>query len=129
MLLQAQSLRNLKDIYCSGGRWSQKIHDIMLDMGFSPCKAGPCVWLRKAKCATKYEYVAIYVDDLLIACTCASEFIHTHKRKHNLKIKVDETFKVPSWMRLSPGPRWHPCCTAQNVHLQDPRLFPSDVLW
>ena len=39
----------------SGLRWSQKIHDIMLDMGFSPCKADPCVWLRKAKCATKYE--------------------------------------------------------------------------
>ena len=61
----------------SGLRWSQKTHDIMLDMDFSPCKADPCVWLRKAKCATKYEYVAIYVDDLLIACDCASEFIHT----------------------------------------------------
>ena len=61
----------------------------MLDMGFSPSKADPCVWLRKAKCATKYEYVAIYVDDLLIACTWASEFIHTLKRKHNLKIKGD----------------------------------------
>ena len=61
----------------SGLRWSQKIHDIMLDMGFSPSKADPCVWLRKAKCATKYEYVAIYVDDLLIACDCASDFIHT----------------------------------------------------
>ena len=32
----------------SGLRWSQKIHDIMLDMGFSPSKADPCVWLRKA---------------------------------------------------------------------------------
>ena len=77
----------------SGLRWSQKIHDIMLDMGFSPCKADPCVWLRKAKCATKYEYVAIYVDDLLIACTCASEFTHTLKRKHNLKIKGDGPLK------------------------------------
>ena len=61
----------------------------MLDMGFSSYKPVPCVWLRKAKCSTKYEYVAIHVDDLLIACTCASEFIHTLKRKHNLKIKGD----------------------------------------
>ena len=38
----------------SGLRWSQKIHDIMLDMGFLPSKADPCVWLRKAKCATKH---------------------------------------------------------------------------
>ena len=50
----------------SGLRWSQKIHDIMLDMGFSPCKADPCVRLRKAKCVTKNEYVAIYVDDFFI---------------------------------------------------------------
>ena len=77
----------------SGLRWSQKIHDIMLDMGFSPSKADPCVWLRKAKCATKYEYVAIYVDDLLIACDCASDFIHTLKRKHNLKIKGEGPLK------------------------------------
>ena len=56
--------------------WSQKTHDIMLD-----------------KCATKYEYVAIYVDDLLIACDCASDFIHTLKRKHNLKIKGEEPLK------------------------------------
>ena len=74
----------------SGLRWSQKICDIMLDMGFSPSKADPCVWLRKAKCATKYEYVAIYVDDRLIACDCASDFIHTLKSKHNLKIKGEK---------------------------------------
>ena len=33
------------------------------------------------------------LDDLLIACTCASEFIHTLKRKHNLKIKGDGPLK------------------------------------
>ena len=76
-----------------GLRWSQKIHDIMLDMDFLPCKADPCVWLRKAKCATKYEYVAIYVDDLLIACDCASELILTLKKKHNLKIKGEGPLK------------------------------------
>ena len=68
-------------------------HDIMLDIGFSPSKADPCVWLRKAKCATIYEYVAIYVDDLLIAFDCASDFIHTLKRKHNLKIKGEGPLK------------------------------------
>ena len=74
----------------SGGLgWAEKIHDIMLDMGFSPFKADPCIWLRKAKCSTKYEYVAIYIHDLLITCTCASELIFTLKRKHNLKIKED----------------------------------------
>ena len=77
----------------SGLRWSQKINDSMLDMGFSPCKADPCVWLRKAKCATKYEYVAIHVDELLIACDYASDFIHTLKRNHDLKFKGDGHLK------------------------------------
>ena len=52
ILVICKALYGLKH---SGLRWSQKIHDIMLDMGFSPCKADPCVWLRKAKCSTKYE--------------------------------------------------------------------------
>ena len=58
---------------------------------------------QKAKYSTKYEYVAIYVDDLLIACTCASEFIHTLKRKHNLKNKGDGPLK------------YHPGC---DYHLE-----------
>ena len=91
--LEGHILVIYKALYGSGLGWSQKLHDIMVDMGFSPCKADPCVWLRKAKCPTNYEYVAIYVDDLLITCTCASEFIHTLKRKHNLKMKGDGPLK------------------------------------
>ena len=30
----------------SGLRWSQRIHDIMLQLNFRPCKADSCVWLR-----------------------------------------------------------------------------------
>ena len=110
-------------------RWSQKIHDIMLYMGFSPSKADPCVWLRKAKCATKYEYVAIYVDHLLIACDCASDFIHTLKRKHNLKIKELGPLKYHLGCDYHIDPKWYPCCTTQKVYLQDPRFIPSDVPW
>ena len=31
----------------SGLRWSQRIHDSMLELNFRPCKADPCVWLRE----------------------------------------------------------------------------------
>ena len=37
----------------------------MLQLRFTSCKADPCVWLREMK--DKYEHIAIYVDDLLIA--------------------------------------------------------------
>ena len=33
----------------SGLRWSQTIHNIMLQLRFKPCKADPCVWLREVK--------------------------------------------------------------------------------
>ena len=93
----------------------------MLDMGFSPCKADPCVWLRKAKCSTKYEYVAIYVDDLLIACTCTSEFIHTVKRMHNLKIKGDGPFQYNLGCDYHLGP--------DGTLVALPKILPSDVPW
>ena len=41
---------------------------------------------NKKKC---YEYVAIYVDDLLIASQNPKVFIDTLKQKFNLKIKGD----------------------------------------
>ena len=70
-------------------KWTQRIHDIMLDMDFIPCRADPCVWLKKSKDGTKYEYVAIYVDDLLIICEDPSGFIKTLKDKYKLKITGD----------------------------------------
>ena len=64
----------------------------MLDMGFSPCKADPSVWLRKEKCSTKNEYVAIYDDDLVIhAHALQSSF--KPLQGNNLKIKRDESLK------------------------------------
>ena len=63
------------------------IHDIMLQLGFKPCKADPCDWLREMK--TKYEYIAIYVDDLLIASDKPQQIIEYLKGKFKLKIKGD----------------------------------------
>ena len=71
----------------SGLRWSQRIHGIMLELNFKPCKADPCVWLREMK--TKCEYMAIYVDDLLIASEEPQKIIHDLKEKSKLKITGD----------------------------------------
>ena len=63
----------LYGLKCSGLRWSERIRDIMLQLGFNPCKADPCVWLREM--TAKYEYIAIYVDDLLIASNKPQQII------------------------------------------------------
>ena len=72
----------------SGLRWSLRIHDIMLQLVFKPCKADPCVLLREMK--NKYEYIAIYVDDSLIASEKPQQIIQDLKEKIKLKIKCDE---------------------------------------
>ena len=69
----------------SGLRCSQRIHDIMLELNFRPCRADPCVWLREMK--DKYEYIAIYLDDLLIASEEPHKIIQDMKEKFKLKIK------------------------------------------
>ena len=71
----------------SGLRRSQRIHDIMIELNFTPCKADPCVWLREKK--TKYEYIAIYVDDLLIASDDPQKIIQDLKNKFKLKMRED----------------------------------------
>ena len=68
-------------------RWSQRIHDIMLQLNFRPDKADLCVWLREMK--DKYKYISRYVDDLLIASEEPQKIIQDLKDKFMLKIKGD----------------------------------------
>ena len=86
ILVIQKALYGLKS---SGLRWSQKLHDIMIDIGFKPSKADPCVWLKPNVEENHYEYIAIYVDDLLIAMKNPKSFIDTLKSKYKLKIKGD----------------------------------------
>ncbi|KAL7568351.1 hypothetical protein ACA910_018481 [Epithemia clementina (nom. ined.)] len=58
-------------------------------MGYTPSKADGCVWLKKSKDGTKYFYIAVYVDDLLIAHEDPASIIKELKEKYNFKIKGD----------------------------------------
>ena len=57
----------------------------MQQLRFKPCKADPCVWLRELK--DKYEYIAIHLDDLLIASEEPQKIIQDLKDNFKLKIK------------------------------------------
>jgi hypothetical protein len=47
----------------SGLRWHEKFADCLRAEGFTPCKAEPDIWMRKN--GEIYEYIAVYVDDLM----------------------------------------------------------------
>ena len=62
---------------------------VLKDMKFTPSKADPCIWLRKAPNLRYYEYIAVYVDDLCIAAESPSAIINIFKTKYHLKVNGD----------------------------------------
>ena len=86
ILIFNKALYGLKS---SGKRWAEKFYDIIKDMGFTPSKADPCVWMRDYKTLKCYEYLAIYIDDLCIAAQDPGQIIQSLKGDFKLKVKGD----------------------------------------
>jgi hypothetical protein len=57
----------------SGARWHEHFASTLCNLGFTPCKADPGVWMKN--CGTHYKYICIYVDNLAIAMRNPQEFI------------------------------------------------------
>ena len=57
-------------------------YDALTAMGFSPSRADPDIWMRKRE--GHYEYVAVYVDDLLIASKDPSSIVTALEAHPNL---------------------------------------------
>jgi Reverse transcriptase (RNA-dependent DNA polymerase) len=55
----------LYDLLSSGLCWYQRCADVLRMIGFNPTKAESEIWMREND--GFYDYIAVYVDDLLIA--------------------------------------------------------------
>ena len=73
----------------SGKRWRERFSDDLKALGFTPSKADPDVWMRLNKKLDVYEYIATYVDDLLLAMEDPSSIIELLKSRFKYKIKGD----------------------------------------
>ncbi len=62
MLVIVKALYGLRT---SGAQFHKKLAKTMRELGYFPSKADPNIWMKESK--EKWEYVCIYVDDLLIA--------------------------------------------------------------
>lgn len=71
----------------SGSRWHDRFADCLRELGFTPCKAEPDIWMRKDKTGKRYEYVATYVDDLTLALADPEEFVKTLQERYGFKLK------------------------------------------
>ena len=73
----------------SGKRWAEVIHGTLRDMKFTPSKADPCIWCRKAPNLRCYEEITVYVDGLCIAPESPSAIIDIFQTKYHLNVKGD----------------------------------------
>jgi hypothetical protein len=77
--------RALYGLRTSGARWHDRFADTLKDMNFNQCKADPDVWFKSMK--THYEYVCVYVDDIMFVGKDPQSFFDTLTTKFNYKLK------------------------------------------
>ncbi|XP_067621258.1 uncharacterized protein [Eurosta solidaginis] len=61
----------------SGRHWNSTLDVALKDMGFSPCKSEPCLYVKQYN--GSYSYIAVYVDDLILACPSEKEIASIKK--------------------------------------------------
>ena len=81
-LIISKALYGLKS---SGLRWHERFADVLRSMEFFPSKAEPDIWMRDR--GDHYEFIAVYVDDLLIVSKKAMAIIEELEKVHAFKLK------------------------------------------
>jgi Reverse transcriptase (RNA-dependent DNA polymerase) len=69
----------------SGLCWHQRFSDVLRSMGFTPSKAELDIWMRENK--GLYEYIAMYVDGLLIAARDPKSIVLPLQENYKFKLK------------------------------------------
>ena len=82
MLLISRALYGMRS---SGARWHERFFDVLVSEGFVLSKAETDIWMRDK--GDHYEYIAVYVDDLIIASKTPKEITDMLMKTHFFKLK------------------------------------------
>ena len=95
----------------SARQWNLTLGDSIRGMGFSPTRSDPDLWMKMANDGDHYEYIATYVDDLIIISKNPEKYMDTIKKIYpvrneeesptyylgnNLQVRENRTIKVSS---------------------------------
>ncbi|CAD7003740.1 unnamed protein product [Ceratitis capitata] len=69
----------------SGREWNEKLNSVLIKMGFMPCVSEPCVYMKNEE--DKYNIIAVYVDDILIASSSLKDL-------NNIKARIAKEFDI-----------------------------------
>lgn len=93
-------LKSLYGLKQSPPQWYLKIHEFLLKIGFSSSSNDPSLYIRHLY--SGIALVALYVDDLLIAVTSASEIQPIkNKLNHRFEMKIMGEAKVILGIEIS----------------------------
>ena len=78
-------VKALYGLRTSGARFHESLADTLRDMGFTQCKSDPDVWMHNnGRC---WEYVCVYVDDLMAIMEDPQTFFNTLMEFYKYKLK------------------------------------------
>ena len=95
----------------SARQWSLTLGEAISNMGFQPTRADPDLWIKLDEGSNKYEYIATYVDDIIVVSKNPMQYIEAIRTKfpirnieempeyylgNNLQMRHDRTIKVSS---------------------------------
>ena len=95
----------------SARQWSLTLGEAIAEMGFQPTRADPDLWIKLDQENNKYEYIATYVDDIIVVSKNPMQYINIIKEKfplrnieempeyylgNNLQMRSNGTIKVSS---------------------------------
>ena len=75
----------LYGLHSSGLRWSERLADVLRSMGYFPSKAEKDIWMRDK--GDHYEYIAVYVDDLMFASRDPASIVKKLVEDFKFKLK------------------------------------------
>ena len=95
----------------SARQWNLTLGDVIRKMGFTPSRADPDLWIKESGNKDTYEYIATYVDDIIIVSKDPTKYMENIKEVfpirneaimpsyylgNNLKLNENRTMKVSS---------------------------------
>ena len=69
----------------SARQWSLTLGEAIAEMGFQPTRADPDLWIKLDQENNKYEYIATYVDDIIVVSKNPMQYINIIKEKFPLR--------------------------------------------
>jgi len=80
-------VRAMYGLKSSGAAWHAKFSETLRGMGFKPCLADPDVWMKPATINNfeYYDYILVYVDDVLVISATPSPIMKTLQQAYRLK--------------------------------------------